>query len=42
MDDDGNPIEVEYNEDELEEIPFEDKAASIATVSESHQVYAIN
>ena len=42
MDDEGNPIEVEYNEDELEEIPFEDKAASIATVTDTHKIYAIN
>lgn len=42
MDEDGNPIEVEYNEEELEEIPFEDKAASIATVSDTQQIYAIN
>ena len=35
IDDEGNPIEAEYNEDELEEIPFEDKAASIATVTDT-------
>ena len=35
VDDEGNPVEAEYNEDELEEVPLEDKAASIATVSDT-------
>lgn len=35
VDDEGNPVKAEYNEDELEEVPLEDKAASIATVSDT-------
>lgn len=32
IDDEGNPIPINYNEDDLEEIPFEDKCAQIDTV----------
>ena len=32
LDDEGQPLPLEYNEDDLDEIPFEDKCASINTV----------
>ena len=42
MDDEGNPIPANYNEDDLEEIPFEDKCALIETTISSQHIWAIN
>jgi len=42
MDDEGNPIPANYNEDDLDEIPFEDKCALIDTTISSQHIWAIN
>ncbi len=42
MDDEGNPIPSNYNEDDLDEIPFEDKCAMIDTNISQQHIYAIN
>ena len=42
MDDEGNPIPMNFNEDDLEEIPFEDKCASIDTTMQQQRIWAIN
>lgn len=42
LDDEGNVIPFNYNEDELEEIPFEDKCAIIETTNEDMRIWAIN
>ena len=42
MDDEGNPIPMNFNEDDLDEIPFEDKCASIDTVIQQQRIWAIN
>ena len=42
LDDEGNPIVEEYNEDDLEEIPFVDQCAAIETVSQDKRIWVIN
>ncbi len=42
FDENGVEIPVEYNEEELEEVPFEDKCAMIETVGEGQRIWVIN
>lgn len=42
FDEDGVEIPMEYNEDELEEVPFEDKCATVDTVAEGQSIWVIN
>lgn len=42
MDEDGNEIQVEVNESDLEDIPFEDKCLQVVTQLEDQKIWAIN
>ena len=42
MDEDGNEILQQINEDELEEIPFEDRVLSLQSVAEGLEIWQIN
>lgn len=43
VDDDGNPIEVEYKEEDLEDMPIDDKVLAVTTNDgEGKSVYCIN
>ena len=42
VDEDGQEIEHSIDESELEEVPFEDKCATIDTVGETQKIWAIN
>jgi hypothetical protein len=42
LDDEGNVIPINYNEEELDEIPFEDKCAIIDTAVDDKKIWAIN
>lgn len=41
-DEDGNVKEVEIDEDQLEEVPFEDKALAVANTVNGQQIWQIN
>ena len=42
MDEDGNPIEQEVNETDLEDIPFEDRCLQSVTKMEDQQIWVLN
>lgn len=42
LDEDGEEISHEVCEDDLEEVPFEDKCATIDTIGETQNIWAIN
>ena len=42
LDDDGNPIEVEVDESELEDIPFEDRCLQMVAKGEDQQIWIVN
>lgn len=42
LDDDGNAIPVNYNEEDLDEVPFEDKCATIETSRDGKRIWTIN
>lgn len=41
-DDEGNAKEVDYNEEELDEVPFEDRAVSIPNNMNNQRIWQIN
>ena len=42
VNEDGEEIEKSIDESDLEEVPFEDKCATIDTIGESQRIWAIN
>lgn len=42
FDEDGVEIPQQYDEEELEEVPFEDKCATIDTMDENQSIWVIN
>jgi len=42
MDDEGHPIEVEFIESDLEDIPFEDRCLSSMTKVDDKQIWVLN
>ena len=42
LDDDGNPIEVEVEESELEDIPFEDRCLQSVAKLDDQQIWVLN
>ena len=42
LNEEGEPIEVEYDESELEDIPFEDRCLQIVTKIEEQRIWVIN
>jgi hypothetical protein len=42
VNEDGEEIERSIDESDLEEVPFEDKCATIDTIGESQRIWAIN